>query len=185
MERKPIKTWVGLTVFVIALGLLGLGVSFILNYFQPETLLALIVGLMPSIIYMWTQRNSKKREHANWILRNKQAHLLELVSMFNSFLIDKSSDESKQRKFAKKLESFRPGLLIWGPPAVIELWNDLIDKTGDSAESIKKGERMLRIIRKELGHDDSSLTPGAIMATLIKAEDKQQVYEVCKGETYE
>lgn len=184
MERKSTTFWVGIAVCVVVFGLFVFVVVFIFKYFQPETLLALIVGLMPSIIYIWTQRSSKKREHANWILRDKRAHLLELVSMFSSLLTDKSSDEIKQRNIAKKLELVRPGFLIWGPPDMIELWNNLFDDRSDPTENIKKGERMLRIIRKELGHNDSKLPPGAIIATLIKAEEKQKVYEVCKGEVY-
>lgn len=185
VEKKSNKAWLGITVLIMLLVFLGLGAMLVFRYFQPETLLALIVGLMPSIIFLWTQKNKEKREHANWVLRNREAYLLELVRIFTLFLINKGSDESKQKKLMKQMEAFRPGLLVWGSPSVLELWNDLLEVSKNPADGIKKGERMLRTIRKELGQDDSSLTPGAIMATLIKAEERQQVYEVCKGEIYE
>ena len=58
--------------------------------------------------------------------------------------------------------------------------NQTIQK--DFSKRIKAGERFLRAIRKELGHNDSSMSPGEVLATMLKPEDKQAALDACKGE---
>ena len=182
MEKKPkIFTWLGA---IMILAIFSTVVIVIVNYFQPETLLAFFAGSVPTLIYWFALRRKEKQERENWILRDKKAYLIELVSMYDSFIQSKGSDEVKQRQLLKRFKSFRPALLIWGSPSVIKLWNELSDISSDSTEGIRRAEKLFRAIRKELGHKDSQLPPGEIVATLIISEDKEKVREACQDEKY-
>ncbi len=183
MEQKSRwHVWLGVIVMIVLLGIVTLFIIIVTKNFQLETLLVFFAGSFPSLIYWSAQRRKEKQERENWILRDKKAYLIELVSIFDSFIQDKGSDEAKQRKLLKRFKSFRPALLIWGSPPVIKVWNEQKDISGDSMEGIRQAEKLFRAIRKELDHDDSQLPPGAIVATLVKPEEKKKVYEACKDE---
>lgn len=185
MEQKSkVHTWLGAMIILVVLGMMVLVALVVIRYFQPETLLAFFAGLLPSLIYWSAQRRKEKQERENWVLRDNKAYLIELVSMFDSFIQDKGSDEAKQRKFLRRFKSFRPALLIWGSPSVIKLWNELKDVSSDSTEGIRKAEKLLRTIREDLGHKDSSLKPGEVIATLVKYGDKEKVYKACENDKY-
>lgn len=180
-KKTKVVAWLGT---IIVLAILSTVAIIIVNYFQPETLLAFFAGSLPSLIYWSAQKRKERRERENWILRDKYAYLIELVSMYDSFIQSKGSDEAKQRQLLKRFKSFRPALLIWGSPSVIKMWNELPNISSDSTEGIRQAEKLFRTIRKELDHDDSQLPPGEIVATLIIPEEKERVREACQDEEY-
>lgn len=180
MEQKSRRyIWLRVIAMIVPLGAVGLFTVAIIKYFQPETLLALFAGLVPSVIYLILSIRKEKQERANWILRDKTAYLIELVSMFDSFVHSKEKDETRRDKLLKKLNYFRPALIIWGSPSVIKLWNELTNISKNPMDGIRKAEALFREIRKELNcHDDSQLKPGELMAILVKEKDK--MYEAFK-----
>ncbi|NCF49128.1 MAG: hypothetical protein GWP36_06395 [Bacteroidetes bacterium] len=80
-----------------------------------------------------------------------------------------------------------PTMLVWGSPNLIKQWEKMAISPdgGDSSDNIRQGKRFLRTVRKDLGHVDSDLKPGALWALLIKPEEKQEAYDACKGQTYD
>lgn len=183
-QESKAHTWLGALIILVVLGMIVFVAFIAIKYFQPETLLALIAGLVPSIIYWSVQRRKERKERENWILRDKKAYLLEIVNILNSILISQEGEGIKQRKLKKRVESFRPALLTWGSAPMIKIWNELTNMTNDSTEIIQNGEKLLRAIRKDLGHNDSSLKPGDVMAILVQSEEKEKVYEACKDDKY-
>ncbi len=154
-----------------------------------EILLGLFAGLTPSGVLWYLQNRKDEKEHHNWLLRNKEAYLTEMVDVFISLLHDKkSSAEKKAEKLEKRLLRLQPALFVWGTPVVIHAWNQMqlnIKDSNDLDNVIRNGERFFRSIRKELGHDDSLLKPGELWAALLRPGDKQRALDACKGETYE
>ena len=154
-----------------------------------EILIGMFAGLMPSGILWHLQIRKEEKEERDWLLRNKEAFLAEIVDTLTSALHDKkNSEEKKGEIMLKRLERLQPALLIWGKPYVFYAWNDM-QKNSHSTESmeskIKNGERLMRAIRKQLKHDDTSLKPGMVWATLLNTGDKQIALDACKGEVYE
>lgn len=172
-------------------GLIGI-ISFIIFlfwFFTPEVLLAFIAGATPSVILLYLQNRKEEKEHHNWLLRNKEACLAEIVDIFISSLHDtKGREEEKAKRVIQRIKSLQPALFVWGSPSIICAWNEMQEKfsAGGSIENATRtGERFFRAIRKELGHDDTSLKPGELWATLLKPGEKQKALDACKGEIYE
>ena len=182
MSKQMIIGFVGL------IGIIGF-LIFLFWFFTPEVLLAFMAGATPSAILLYLQNRKEEKEYSNWLLRNKEACLAEIVDIFISSLHDtKGSEEEKGKRVLQRIKRLQPALFVWGSPSILRAWDEIQERStaGDSLEnSIRKGERFFRTIRKELGHDDSSLKPGEVWATLLKPEEKQKALDACKDEVYE
>ena len=176
-------------------GVIGLGILvgiiifliFLFWFFTSEVLLAFIAGASPTVVLVYLQNRKENKEHRNWLLRNKKACLAEIVDIFMSLLQDKESNEKrKSAKLFQRIQYLQPALLVWGSPSTLRAWNEMqeISSDGDSENAIRRAEKFFRVIRKELGHSDSSLKPGEVLATILKPEEKKKALDVCKGEVY-
>ena len=172
-------------VFVVLVGI----IVFLFWYFTPGNLSAYIAGLMPSVVLWYSQIRKEKSEHHDWLLRNKEACLAEIVDIFISQLQDKeSSERAKNAKLLERIKYLQSGLFVWGSPTILHAWNEMQETSVEGIsveEATRRGEKLFRIIRKELGHDDSSLKPGGLWATMLKPEEKEMAFEACRGEVYE
>ncbi len=173
----------------IALGLLIIAGLVLLFWYLLSNNFNLFAGLMagltPSMITIYLQRENQEQEHRNWLLRDKNAFLVDIMDIFTS--ISNSDRKMTQKKLLERIKSIQPALLAHASSKVLKAWDDVknVEKYGDVERGIRNGERFFRVIRKDLGHDDSDLLPGAIMATIIIAEDKQEAFDACKGEKYD
>ena len=166
--------------FVI-LAILICALILLFNYLRPETFIALLAGLLPTIIFWKLQIRREKNEHHNWVLRNKEAYLIELVDTLSKTLNSKEDEAKKEKKIFTSLRSFTPALIVWGSPAILTAWNELgRNASKDTNTGIRKAEQLLRTIRNELGHDDSNLRKGEVMSIFIKGDEKDKIIEVCK-----
>lgn len=167
---------------MIALAILVGGVILVFNYLKPETFIALIAGLLPAIIFWRLQIRREKKEHHNWLLRNNKAYLIDFVDNLAKTLHSKEKESEKEKKIFESLKSFTPALVVWGTPDMITAWNELGKNELKDANnnSIRMAEQLLRMIRKELGHDDSGLRKGEVMSTFIKGDEKDAIIKACQ-----
>lgn len=178
MKNRILQT----TMTILFLAIIGAIGWIVFKYFTRETLIALIAGALPSLIFWRTQIRKERQDHRNWVLRNKEAFLIEFIDSLSQRLNNTDKSATKQEKeLLKTLDYLRPALIAWGSPSIIEAWNNLGRiKESNSTEGIKQGEKLLRTIRKELGHDDSNLEKGEVMAFFIKGDEKDSVIKACK-----
>ena len=166
---------------IIALAILVGGVILFFKYFKPETFIALIAGLLPAIIFWRLQIRREEKEHHNWLLRNKKAYLIDFVDNLSKTLHNKGTEAEKEKKISESLKSFTPALVVWGTPDMITAWNELgKNELKDANNSIRMAEQLLRMIRKELGHDDSGLRKGEVMSIFIKGDEKDAIIKACQ-----
>ncbi len=178
---RIIKNILWLIPIVILLGLICY--LFIDN---SQLLLGLIAGLIPSIITILMQRQNQERERQNWLLRNKDAFLIEIIEIF----VSQTDPERKMtnKEMAKRIKNMRPAMIAHGSGDTLEAWAEMTSSSTENMsmeEITKRGERFFRAIRKDLGRDDSNTLPGAVSATLITEEEKQAIFDACKGEKYD
>ncbi len=142
----------------------------------------LMAGLTPSMITIYLQRENQKREHQNWILRNKDAFLIEIIDIYTSLL-----GPNKKQDVEKRLRNIQPALLAHGSGGTLKAWEEMASLTkGESPDAIiRRGERFFRALRKDLGRDDSKVRAGAVWAIILKPEDRQKAFDACKGEKYD
>ncbi len=178
------KLWNLLCVILVG-GCLFVGVFYLLQYLFGESsqlIIGVIVGLIPAIITIYLQRENQKREHQNWILRNKDAFLIEIIDIYTSLL-----GSNKKQDVEKRLKNIQPAILAHGSGNTLKAWEELMSSTENVSlkEMARRGERFFRAIRKDLGRDDSKVRAGSIYATIVNLEERQAILDACKGEKYD
>ena len=73
--------------------------------------------------------------------------------------------------------------MVWGSPGVIQAWNSFELQSQNAPDTDPRNivtamERVLRVIRKDLGHDDRLLGFGSLFGLVIVAEDKEMFFGV-------
>lgn len=147
--------------------------------------IGLIAGLMPSFITIWQYKQQVEREHKNWLMRNREACLVETIDIFISLV--RENKEYSEKKLEQRVKRLLPALFAHASAPTLKAWEKMkeISPHTNQRDIIRKGERFFRAIRKDLGHDDSELRAGALYGTLLDADGKQQALKACKGETYD
>lgn len=148
---------------------------FLFTVFSPEAFLAYVAGLSPAIAVVYWQIRREKTERSNWLLRNEEAYLSEFVDLFFTVVHSKEAGKFVQsNKFEKRIQALQPALLMWASPGVLIEWNEFQRasmNTVSSEDAIRNSEKFFRSLRKELGHDDTRLPQGLIMASFLKDKE--------------
>ncbi len=177
------KTLLGVVIFLAII----IGLVFIFRNVDYQILLGVIVGLIPSGVLWHLQKKKDEKDHRDWLLRNREAYLLEIVDiLISSASMKESSEEKKLKNMLDRLKNFNSAILVWGSPSMLRAWNEMqqVPVGVGIKQATRNGERFLRKIRKELGHDDSKLKPGEVWATLLIPKDKQGALDACRNEVY-
>ena len=96
--------------------------------------------------------------------------------LFDSFAAARLKSEIPNEKMIVEMMKFKKFLIIWGGPQIIDAWNkyELMAQRGPKPEEmIKETEKLLREIRKDLGHNDNSLKFGNLFGLILVAKDKE------------
>lgn len=154
-----------------------------------DIFVGVIVGLLPSIILVYQRKKEREEDYKNWLLQNRGGCAIELVDILisTSFNSNGSTEKSEQYVILKRVKRLMPSLLVWGSPKLLKQWEGMqTPPAGEAAEEVaRRGERFIRVIRQSLGHDDSQLAPGALLASIVKPDEKDQIYKACQGERYD
>lgn len=176
-------------IFLIAIFVTFVLVIYWLHDQGLDLLIGLVIGLVPTFITFYQRKKERDEDYRNWLMQNKDACAIELVNSFLTLAFEKSNlTEKRQHQFTvTRIKQLMPAMITWASPQLINQWERTASGShlGDEGETIKQGERLLRTVRKDLGHDDSKLKPGTLWAMLIKPDEKKKVYDACKGENYE
>jgi hypothetical protein len=124
-----------------------------------------------------THYQSKKREiDARHFADKRKGYLHMIDLLFDIIMATKTGRELSEEELIKEMMSFKKALIIWGSPDIIQTWNEYEISASDQIEPkemIRHMERVLREIRKDLGHDDKSLKFGSLWGLMLIAEDKK------------
>ncbi|AEP09369.1 hypothetical protein MICA_1039 [Micavibrio aeruginosavorus ARL-13] len=75
---------------------------------------------------------------------------------------------------------FKRELMIWGDQKIIKTLESYerlcFENSGDIKKQILTIDKILREIRKDLGHRDNQLKDGDLVLMFIKAEDKDKLF---------
>ena len=99
-----------------------------------------------------------------------------ILDMFQSV---KSKRSMSEKDMHKRMLDFKKGLMIWGSASTIRLWNRVETETtpDNPSDTPPLMEDLFRAIRKDLGHDDSSLPFGELTSLFVIPEDKKKIWE--------
>ena len=69
----------------------------------------------------------------------------------------------------------KKGLLFWGGENFIKTWNMVENPGENSLDAMRNLDRILRWMRADLGHDDSTIEEGDLSDFLLVAKDRGQL----------
>ena len=134
-----------------------------------------VVGTLVSAVLVHKQ--TKKREaDARMFAEKRKAYVgfLDLFFDMSGRVGDKPTDE----QLRERMLEFKKALLVWGDTDAFALWRSLEGGVGNSKnprEVLLHLDKILRLMRKELGHDDSLLPEGELAASILVAEDRDML----------
>ena len=142
----------------------------------------------------------------NWVLQKKQFKFeksklfieekKEVYLKFLDFLHKTTKGEKMtETDMMKSMNEFTDKIRTYGDADVVDTWHRFMkevssveseSKDDDTKTNVtfREGERFLRALRKNMGHNDSKLLPGSIFATHIVEHEKHLAFEACKDEKY-
>lgn len=146
----------------------------------------IITGVVAIFIEIRSNHQIRTREiNSRHFLEKKAAymHFIELIFAVMSSTA-KHKKQTGQKHFTEKMMKFKKELMVWGNHDVFQALEEyeqlVIDREDtDGLENIKvfsPVEKLLRAMRKDLGHDDSQLKPFALVSMLIVAKDKEELF---------
>ena len=143
------------------------------------------VGVASLIFTIWKHRDDKKKEYRNWLLRNKEALLIEMVDILIG-TIHLEEQERSDDDLLERMKLLQPAVIAHGSKDFLKAWeNHRNIPEGDLFESFRQTERLLRAIRKELGRDDLGVPPGHILMSIIETDDREELLRIFKDVKYD
>ena len=83
-------------------------------------------------------------------------------------------------KLEKGMLDFKKELMVWGNHEVLQAYRIYEESASDKSSSVDillTTDELLRAIRKDLGHDDSQLKSGELIAMLIIERDREKLID--------
>ena len=175
---RTLRVIVGMLVIVAAISIVGVLV-WSLRGADANTRSGVIGFIGMISVALFTHYQTKKREISARHFSDKREGYIKFVDLFFDLTQSaKANDRMPQKDLVEKLLPFKKALIIWGGPEILGLWNSFEAKANDKQspeEMMRMLEDILRAIRSDLGHDDSALPYGSLVALILVAEDKNIV----------
>ena len=179
MKHKWIQAAVGIVLLAIATWfvyvLLQAGAAI------QSGILALVGVVSAGII---THSSAKRREiEARHFNEKREGYTAFIDMMIESLLAEKMGKKRPtERQLMQKIMQYKKMLLIWADTDVIRMWNkvELMGIGGANVDSNSNDilllwDELLRMMRKDLGKDDSQLAKGELISLILLAGEKHKV----------
>jgi hypothetical protein len=179
-ERSPNKRLMALGAFASLLIVAASGALIYGIVLDPAVAgpIAGAVGVIGAAIF---QRRWEKRLELERLRREQMAPIYEqLIS-----ILKENPEEAEAAEFFKDLTT---KLVLYGPSSIIREWNDF-RLNGISADdptnptSLLNYEKLLRLLRKDFGHDDSALKLGDLLRVYVNDFDEMYALWRAKQES--
>lgn len=141
---------------------------------------ASLIGILGVLIAgIITQYYTKKREVNARHYEDQRRVYMQLIDLIYSMAHENKSGKKPTNKgIESKMIDLSKALMIWGGPEMIKAWNNYRSDSAKSKspeEGLKKMELILKTIRKDLGHDDSSLNDFDIIGLMLTADAQKEL----------
>ena len=142
---------------------------------NSRSILMGIIGTVLSVSY--THYKTKEREiSARHFSEKRECYMKFIDLLFDVILSEKQNSDIFKETIAKQIPSFKKEMIVWGGSDIIETWNsfEMQEENNPSLEErVRMLDGILRVIRKDLGHNDSMLPHGSLVALFLATKDKK------------
>ena len=182
IDRKTILTTTLAVVVLLPLGWFTWYFISIIQQTDPNVKAGLVGVLGLILAALLAHHYTKRREIVARHYSDKRQGYMNIINiLFDIISSTKSGKKPSEKQLADKMMTFKKALIVWGGPEVIETWNEfeITSSNGDlkANEMIIQMEKILRAIRKDLGHDDRSLKFGSLWGLVLVADDKKKLLD--------
>ena len=151
--------------------------AFSLIYASGDVRAALLGAFAVASVTLYSNWQIKKREREARFFTEKQAAYQRFADLLSNLM--KNSDKNiNHSELRIGMTNFVKDLTIWGNAEMIKTYHKFVLPVEEQAEPINpfwRLEDLLRAIRKDLGHDDSSLEPGELIGLMLDPKRKQDL----------
>ena len=172
-----------------------IGWVFVSNLEQasPNVKASLIGGVFTVLGAFLINHLTRKRETDSRHFAERRKGSMNLVDMlFRLFQASRGTEgdvkgieEGIEEEFGPEemrdiIMDFKKSIMIWGGPDLIQAWNDYeinSNKLQGAPGVILEMDKLLRAIRKDLGHSDGTLNDGDLVGLVLKIEDREKLLE--------
>lgn len=169
---------------LFALGLIGATViaacvgALVYGLVQDPQVAGPIAGAIGVVAAAVVQRRWEKRQELERLRREQMAPIYEqLISIVKT----KGGEEGATAEF---FQDFTTKLILYGPPPIIKSWNAFralsMPEDMTNPTYLLTYEQLLFLIRKDLGHDDSTLIPGDLLCVYVNDFDEMNALWLAK-----
>jgi hypothetical protein len=175
-------------VFAVALlaGLVLLGWIFVQTLLasSPSVQAGIISFISAVGVALYTHSRTQKREIEARHFAEKRAVYLHFIGfIFSYFEAQREDRVVTEDELIKEMSKFQQNLLVWGSPEVITAYNNFGtaseqlagDQNQETSSVLVVVDELYRAMRKDLGHNDSSLIKGELVGLMLNAEGKAQL----------
>ena len=128
------------------------------------------------------QNKIRQREVDARLYGDKRRVYQQFFKFFMGVLQNAKSNGARglTQKQVKEMLNLKTELVIWSNSDVIDAWNEfeLTTETapvGQPRPILLAMEKVMRVMRKDLGHDDSELAEGALFSLFLTPESKKEL----------
>lgn len=168
---------VAATVLVLIAVAVGLVVS--LWNTDPNVRSALVAAIGMFAVALLTHRHIKKREiDARHFVDKREAYMKFMDLFFDMMKGQRLKKPTKDSRLVEDLATIKKYLMVWAGAEMLDAWELFEAQAQDATSSpdpkkaLMSLDSLLRAIRKDLGHNDTLLDPGALVSMILKSEDK-------------
>lgn len=154
---------------------------------DPTVKASIIAGVGAVAAALWTQTRIRKREREARLYDKKLGAYQELVNLYFDMIgqnRQQGGPRNKgrsvtQRDLQKAMMNCKKAFIMWASADFIREWNhlEIQNDEGHHRSDLERTlmfDSILRLIRKDLGHDDSTLPAGSLIATILVTSDKKR-----------
>jgi hypothetical protein len=142
---------------------------------------ASILGLIAAVtLALLAQYYARVRAiQASHFPEKRAAYKLLFDLLFDLIRDVKNNKPMSGQKLENKMMNFKKELMIWGSYDTMEALQefDSNDEKMSTREMNLRIDRLLKAARKDLGHDDSAVPDGGIVALLLDEEGREQLLD--------
>ena len=173
---------------IVAIGVIGALLWIFISSFLEASpnIKAVIIGFAgTATVALITHQKTRKREiDARHFADKRVGYMAFIDLMFSIVLAARGDDKDKIEKavgnidMEKDILSFKKAIMVWGGSDLIQAWNDYeinSNKLQGTPGVIMEMDKLLRAIRKDLGHSDSTLKDGELVGLNLKPKDKERL----------
>lgn len=148
---------------------------------EADLKLGVITATGSALAFLVNNAIQSSRERRARLFENKREAYDKFFEFFFSiFAAEKSGNPLSQDKLAEKFHEFTRNVMTWGSAETVNAVNEyqqasLNSNSSNLKETFATTERLLRALRKDLGHADNRMDKFGLTKLILKADEHHKL----------